>query len=641
MADQKTNIIINLKDKVSSGAKGISSSLGKVNSKLKITERSSALLGKSMRVLSTGFKALSVATSALGIASLKASADMEKQKIAFDTMLGSADKADKLLKEIAITASTTPFELTELIEGSKKLLAYNIEAEKIIPTLTSLGNIAAAVGTEKMPQLILAYGQVRAAQKLTGNELRQFTEAGVPLLGELADQFGVTAGEIQDMISKGLIGFPDVEKAIGGMSAEGGKFFNLMDRQSKTFSGTLSNIKDNFVQAMIAIGDMALPTAKKVATAFKNMTDTSNLPQFVAKIRVAMIDIQTTVKIGAETIKEVISAPFTFETYKTIFEGLLIGFQRLFDAIRKGSTGVSNYLAELRKKELDENLTLQEEIIKIREEANQKKIQIQQDLNTQLTEIEIEQREREIEALKNDLDTKSAIKDDFDTQELDKKNQEIEQEKEINAVKLYNHINYLKNILKNEKLNADKTASLKSDLLNFELQLDALRKQNAQDTLTFISTLSQSENETLRAIGKASALSMSYVNTAEAVTKALASAPPPFNFALAGLVATAGATQSAKIMGVKFHSGKESDTGVNREINATINSNEWVVTAQKQSEMINGINELGVRIAELSNRFESGGGGSTTVNLVVDGETLAQVVAPHIRSAELQEERGI
>ena len=120
-------------------------------------------------------------TAGLGVF-LNTAGNFEQWRIAFETMLGSVEKADTLLRDIEQFAKKTPFELPEVVENAKKLLAYNIEAEKLLPTLEALGNISAGVGREKLPFLTLAFGQVRAAGKLTGQELRQFTEAGVPLM---------------------------------------------------------------------------------------------------------------------------------------------------------------------------------------------------------------------------------------------------------------------------------------------------------------------------------------------------------------------------------------------------------------------------------------------------------------------------
>jgi len=166
---------------------------------------------------------------------LKTSGNFEQWKIAFETMLGSAEKADALLKSITSFAKETPFTLPEVVEQTKKLLAYNIAQEDVLSVMESLGNIAAGVGREKLPFLTLAYGQVRSAQRLMGQELRQFTEAGVPLIDELGKQFGATGLEVKKMVSEGKVGFRDVEIAIKNLTTGNGKFADLMRKQSKLF----------------------------------------------------------------------------------------------------------------------------------------------------------------------------------------------------------------------------------------------------------------------------------------------------------------------------------------------------------------------------------------------------------------------
>lgn len=183
---------------------------------------------------------------ALTKSAVENAASYEQNRIAFESMLGSADKARTLLKQVSDFASKTPFELPQVVEGSKRLLAYNISAEKIIPTFKMLGDIAAGVGTDKLPQLITAFGQVQAKGKLMGQELLQFTEAGVGLGQALQKQFGVSRGVLEDMISTGKVGFADVEKALTSMTSKGGLFFEGMERQSHSFNGIVSNIRDNF-----------------------------------------------------------------------------------------------------------------------------------------------------------------------------------------------------------------------------------------------------------------------------------------------------------------------------------------------------------------------------------------------------------
>ncbi|MCP4481420.1 MAG: tape measure protein [bacterium] len=198
---------------------------------------------------------------------LNQSGKMEQWKISFETMLGSADKAKDLIEEIKEFARKTPFQLPGVIQSSKQLLAFGIEQQKIIPTLKSLGDVAAGLGVP-LDRLILNFGQVKAQSKLTGRELRDFAIAGVPLLAELAKMLGKTEAEIQGLVSKGEIGFPQVEQAFASMTGAGGRFNNLMAKQSKSFFGILSNIKDFITQIAIAIGDKLLPRAKQLAKQF-------------------------------------------------------------------------------------------------------------------------------------------------------------------------------------------------------------------------------------------------------------------------------------------------------------------------------------------------------------------------------------
>jgi tape measure domain-containing protein len=237
--------------------------------------------------------ALSVAVVGLGSHVIKAAGEFEQWEIAFETLTGSANNAKALLDDIAAFAAKTPFDLPSLIEGSKRLLAYNIEAEKIIPTMETLGNITAGVGTEKMNQLILAFGQVRAATILTGQELRQFTEAGVPLISALADHFGVAESEIKNMVSNSMVGFEDVESALNSLASGSGKFADLMVKQSKSFLGIVSNTKDNITQLSIEIGKVLLPEAKRGAQALEEFTDISRVRQFTLAFNRAFIAIRT------------------------------------------------------------------------------------------------------------------------------------------------------------------------------------------------------------------------------------------------------------------------------------------------------------------------------------------------------------
>jgi tape measure domain-containing protein len=183
----------------------------------------------------------------------------EQTQVAFETLLGSATKAKSLISDLQSFASITPFNTDQLTDLTKQLLAYGFAQEEVIPNMKALGDIAAGVGMEKLPFLTLAYGQVRTAGKLTGAELRQFTENGVPLLAELAKNMGKTTAEVQDLIHDGSVGFKDVQLALAGLTGEGGRFFNLMEKQGKTVGGRISTLKDNLQLMAMGLGQALLP----------------------------------------------------------------------------------------------------------------------------------------------------------------------------------------------------------------------------------------------------------------------------------------------------------------------------------------------------------------------------------------------
>ncbi len=228
-------------------SEGFQAALGEVNSAVQGVNKSALSMEKATAASQKFAQGLAVVGSAIALAggfAIKSAAEFEQNRISFDTMLGSAEKGKAMLRSLSEFARKTPFTLPEVVTGARQLLAYGISAEKIIPTFNALGNIAAGVGKDKLPFLTLAFGQVATKGKLAGQELRQFTEAGVPLLQVLAKNMGKTTQEIQAMSEAGQISFGDVESAIFSMSQEGGKFFNLMERQSHSFSGVMSNIQD-------------------------------------------------------------------------------------------------------------------------------------------------------------------------------------------------------------------------------------------------------------------------------------------------------------------------------------------------------------------------------------------------------------
>ena len=179
--------------------------------------------------------------------------EYQQLEIAFETMLGSKSQADALMAQLIDTAATTPFEMKEIAESSKMLLAYGMAADEVNGTLIRLGDIAAGLSIP-IKDLAFLYGTTMVQGRLYTQDLNQFLGRGIPLADELAKQFGKNKSEVKKLVEEGKIGFPEVQKAIEALTNEGSKFGGLMDKQSKTIKGQLSNIEDAWEQMMNEIG---------------------------------------------------------------------------------------------------------------------------------------------------------------------------------------------------------------------------------------------------------------------------------------------------------------------------------------------------------------------------------------------------
>ena len=198
----------------------------------------SVTLGMGMfEALKKGFK------SVIG-ASVDFNSMLQTAQIGFSTMLGSAEKAQAFLNDMADFAAKTPFGYEELLDASKKMLAYGFAAENVLPILKAVGDAAAALGMsgEGIDRITLALGQIYAKGKLSGEEMRQLTEAGIPAWQMLAEAMGTTVPELQKMVSKGLVpGAKAVEMLTKGMTQ---RFGGMMASMENTWQGVTSSIKD-------------------------------------------------------------------------------------------------------------------------------------------------------------------------------------------------------------------------------------------------------------------------------------------------------------------------------------------------------------------------------------------------------------
>lgn len=177
--------------------------------------------------------------------------EFELQQRALQAILQNKDEANALWEKTVALAVKSPFQVKELVTYTKQLAAYKIEADKLYDTTKMLADVSAGLGVD-MRRLILAYGQVKAANYLRASEVRQFTEAGVGLLQELATMYTelegrmVSVGEVQARITKRMVAFGDVEEVFKRITSAGGIFYNMQEIQAETLAGMISNLKDNF-----------------------------------------------------------------------------------------------------------------------------------------------------------------------------------------------------------------------------------------------------------------------------------------------------------------------------------------------------------------------------------------------------------
>lgn len=177
--------------------------------------------------------------------------EFELQNRALQAILQNKDQADQLFNQVVELAVRSPYRVKELVTYTKQLAAYRIETEKLYDTTKMLADISSGLGVE-MDRLILAFGQVKAANYLRGTELRQFSEAGINILGELATYFTelegrmVSVGEVFDMVSNRMVAFEDVEEVFKRITSAGGIFYNMQEIQAETLQGQISNLQDNF-----------------------------------------------------------------------------------------------------------------------------------------------------------------------------------------------------------------------------------------------------------------------------------------------------------------------------------------------------------------------------------------------------------
>ena len=204
--------------------------------------------------------------------------EFELQQRSLEAILQNKAQADQIFNKTVQLAVKSPFQIKELVTFTKQLAAYRIESDKLYDTTKRLADVSAGLGVD-MGRLILAYGQVKAAAYLRGTEVRQFTEAGINLYGELQRYFEEVKGEayttaqIVDMISKRKVTFEDIENIFKRLTDSGGLFYNMQEIQAETLQGKISNLKDSIDVMLNSIGKANEDTLKGSIDTVKVLID--------------------------------------------------------------------------------------------------------------------------------------------------------------------------------------------------------------------------------------------------------------------------------------------------------------------------------------------------------------------------------
>ena len=247
-------------------------------------------------------------------------AEFEMQRVALGGIIQDSDKASELFKQIKAAAIKSPFEIKDLVSYTKQLSAYRIETDQLFETTQRLADVSSGLGVD-MGRIILAYGQVRAASVLRGQELRQFTEAGIPLVELLAEKFSQLSGrmvntaEVFDLISKRAVSFKMIKEIFEDMTNAGGMFYKMQEKQAETLQGKWMNLKDSVSIMYDEIGNTkdihtAMEWMLSFATALMNNWRTVGkvLGGVIASMTAYKIAVtNTTIAINAQTAANAIA----------------------------------------------------------------------------------------------------------------------------------------------------------------------------------------------------------------------------------------------------------------------------------------------------------------------------------------------
>lgn len=249
----------------------------------------------------------------------------ELSQRSLEAILQNKPKADEIFNKTVELAVKSPFRIKDLVDYTRQLSAYRIESDKLYDTTKRLADVSAGLGVD-MGRLILAYGQVKAAAYLRGSEVRQFTEAGINMYGELQQYFKEVKGEayttaqIVDMISKRKVTFEDVEAIFKRMTDKGGTFYNMQEIQAETLQGKISNLKDAFD---VMLNDIGKSNEGFFKGSIQFATNLLNHWEAIANVAKALLSIVVAIKVNSMFMQSSLGKAF-------ILNAAMVGRWRAF-----------------------------------------------------------------------------------------------------------------------------------------------------------------------------------------------------------------------------------------------------------------------------------------------------------------------
>lgn len=303
-------------------------------------------LSKMQSIAKTGFKAIGVAVGTVATAmagalanGVKFNSQIEQLQTSFEVMTGSADKANEIIKKLKKVGASTPYELKGLAKTTQLLMQYGFTADEAYDATINLGDIAQG-SAEKMESIALAYGQMSSLGKVTMQDIKQMINAGFNPLQAIAEMTGETMQEVNKRYEEGAISVEEVTKAMQYASSEGGKFYQSMEKQSKTLAGQISTLKDNFdsLTGTLAqglsqtISGEVLPSINNLMTGLEEAFLEGGIPAMAEALGTGVAEMATAI---AE------EAPKFINTAFTILGSLVKGIQDNLPEITKAAMDIA------------------------------------------------------------------------------------------------------------------------------------------------------------------------------------------------------------------------------------------------------------------------------------------------------------